>query len=291
MRVLRPGSRNKWKRNVSTRSKPLWRTCARAQASYGGIFDYDAKSTRLIEVNRELEDPNVWNDSKHAQSLGKEKKVLEGVVHVLGGIENDVRDTQDLFDMAREEGDEDTRYGRALKLRTETSKASVKKFEAYSNYANADGHVRNMFVFAGAGRTARWSGSGVQLQNMMRPTKQFEKAEAQERLARQIQRMSPGMFEFIHPDPMDALGSGVRGLIQAPPGYRFVSADFNAIENRVVGWIAGEERILNVFLDDRDPYVDFATFMFGNAVRFWGSANPGFFKGTAIEREAGALLA
>ncbi len=36
--------RSTWKRNVSTRSKPLWPTCAVARASYGGIFDYDAQS-------------------------------------------------------------------------------------------------------------------------------------------------------------------------------------------------------------------------------------------------------
>ncbi|WP_110332474.1 peptide chain release factor 2 [Paraburkholderia caballeronis] len=73
-----------------------------------GYLDYDAKATRLVEVNRELEDPNVWNDSKHAQALGKEKKLLEGVVDVLSSIDSDLRDTQDLFDMAREENDDDT---------------------------------------------------------------------------------------------------------------------------------------------------------------------------------------
>ena len=164
---------------------------------------------------------------------------------------------------AKEDGDGGTRYGKALKLRTEVSKASVKKYEAYSNYACDDGVVRNMHVFGGAGRTLRWSGSGVQLQNMLRPVEIFEKPAAQEQLAHNIQRMSPDVFEYIYDEPMDALGSGCRGMIQAPAGHLFVSADFNAIENRVVGWVAGEERILQVFLDDRDPYVDFATYMFG----------------------------
>ena len=36
---------------------------------------------------------------------------------------------------------------------------------------------------------------------------------------------------------------------------------------------------------------DFRDFVFANPVRFWGEANPAFFKGTAVEREAGALLA
>jgi predicted TIM-barrel fold metal-dependent hydrolase len=36
---------------------------------------------------------------------------------------------------------------------------------------------------------------------------------------------------------------------------------------------------------------DFRDFMFVNPVRFWGEANPNFFKGTRVEREAAALLA
>ena len=36
---------------------------------------------------------------------------------------------------------------------------------------------------------------------------------------------------------------------------------------------------------------DFRDFVFGNAVRLWGSADPEFFKGTAIEQQAAACLA
>ena len=50
---------------------------------YGGIFDYDDKAHRLHVVNAELEDPNVWDNPQHAQDLGREKKSLENVVHVL----------------------------------------------------------------------------------------------------------------------------------------------------------------------------------------------------------------
>ena len=75
---------------------------------YGGIFDYDAKSARLAEVSEILEDPNIWNDAKRAQELGREKKSLEGVVLALGTIHQNLTDTKDLFDMAREENDDDT---------------------------------------------------------------------------------------------------------------------------------------------------------------------------------------
>ena len=64
---------------------------------FGGIFDYDVKVNRLDEVNGLLEDPDVWNNPKRAQDLGKEKKALEGVVQVLGKLTDDLNGTDELF--------------------------------------------------------------------------------------------------------------------------------------------------------------------------------------------------
>ena len=55
-----------------------------------------------------MEDPTVWNDPKRAQDLGKEKKALESVVFTLTKADADLRDTSDLFAMAREEQDDET---------------------------------------------------------------------------------------------------------------------------------------------------------------------------------------
>jgi len=74
----------------------------------GGIFDWDAKSERLHVVNAELESADVWNDPKHAQELGREKKALEDVVLTLEHIDSGLREAQELFELAREEGDSDT---------------------------------------------------------------------------------------------------------------------------------------------------------------------------------------
>jgi len=76
--------------------------------NFGGIFDFDKKSEKLEQVNQEMEDPSIWNDPKKAQEMGKEKKALEGVVLVLEKAKADLLDARDLFDMAREEGDDDT---------------------------------------------------------------------------------------------------------------------------------------------------------------------------------------
>jgi peptide chain release factor 2 len=75
-------------------------------AAFGGIFDYENKAQRLEEVNGLLEDPNIWNDAEKAQKLGKEKRVLELIVLNLQQLESDINDSQELFEMAREEMDE-----------------------------------------------------------------------------------------------------------------------------------------------------------------------------------------
>jgi DNA polymerase len=166
---------------------------------------------------------------------------------------------------AQDDGDGDTKYAKALSLRADIAKASVKKYRAFDAYLTDDDLLRNMFQFNGAGRTARWSGAGPQMHNLARPASQFEDADAQEQLERFIRRLRREEFEWFFGDPMTALSSGVRGVVQAPDGYVLYDADLNAIENSVLGWMADEQRILDVFRQNRDPYIDFATYMFGES--------------------------
>jgi peptide chain release factor 2 len=63
---------------------------------------------KLEEVIRASEDPVIWNDAERAQTLGREKKSLEGVVVTLRDITQELADTRELFDLARGEDDEDT---------------------------------------------------------------------------------------------------------------------------------------------------------------------------------------
>lgn len=79
-----------------------------ARPPCGGIFDYDAKAQRLQVVNAELESPDVWNDPKHAQDLGREKKSLDIVVGTLTEIEAGVSDARELFELAASDDDDAT---------------------------------------------------------------------------------------------------------------------------------------------------------------------------------------
>ena len=74
----------------------------------GGIFDYDAKRERLTEVQRELEQPDVWDNPQRAQDLGRERSRLEEEVEGIDNISGGVDDAYDLLVLADEEGDLDT---------------------------------------------------------------------------------------------------------------------------------------------------------------------------------------
>jgi peptide chain release factor 2 len=74
----------------------------------GGIFDYAGKKDRLEEVNRELENPDIWSDPATAQALGRERSVLEGIVMTLEKVDNSLDENADLLEMAAEENDRET---------------------------------------------------------------------------------------------------------------------------------------------------------------------------------------
>jgi peptide chain release factor 2 len=75
------------------------------QQSFGGIFDFDTKQKRLDKISQLEEDPEIWRDSKRAQELGREKKILENIVLTLETIRQQLQDSIDLFQLAKEEND------------------------------------------------------------------------------------------------------------------------------------------------------------------------------------------
>jgi peptide chain release factor 2 len=79
-----------------------------APPNCGGIFDFEAKQKRLVEVTRLAEDPAVWGDNKRAQELGRERKSLESLVGTFDRLSNGLRDAKELFEIAKSERDEAT---------------------------------------------------------------------------------------------------------------------------------------------------------------------------------------
>jgi len=99
-----------------------------------------------------MEDPGIWKDAERAQTLGKEKKSLEAVVGTLQGVSNTLADARELFDLAKEEGDEDTLL--AVETDLAAVAAKVADLEFRRMFANpADPNNCFIDIQAGAGGT------------------------------------------------------------------------------------------------------------------------------------------
>lgn len=168
-------------------------------------------------------------------------------------------------------------YRRVLHLRSEVSRTSTKKFDAVATHVDEDENLRNCFQFSGAGRTWRWAGRVFQPQNLAKPTKELEgltwgdtpgghkyvTGGTQIQAAELLSKLTAEGIDTLFERPMDAISGAVRTVIQAPPGYVFIDADLAAIENVVLGWLANDNKILRVFRNGLDPYIDFATYLYG----------------------------
>ena len=157
----------------------------------------------------------------------------------------------------------------AMKMRQNHARTSVKKYDAMLQRIGDDNLFRHAFQFAGASRTNRWAGRGVQVHNLTRTPKYLEPEEGvyDARLEDVTNIIRDGDYEFLRmyvEEPLDALAGTVRSAI-APHGEdeEMVVCDLSSIENVSLGFLARCERILNVFREGRDPYKDFGSTWIG----------------------------
>src|SRR3546814_16318181 len=65
------------------------------------------KRERLEEVERELENPDVWNDPERAQTLGRERSLLDKTVNGIRELTEGLGGAGELLYLAEAEDDED----------------------------------------------------------------------------------------------------------------------------------------------------------------------------------------
>jgi len=147
-----------------------------------------------------------------------------------------------------------------LKVRQTLGKASTSKYLAMQNLAGADHRARGVFSYHGA-QTGRWAGRGFQPQNLPRPA--FDDADNCVKL---FDQRDPELLEMLYGDPMVALSSTLRSMIVPAQGKRLLVVDFNAIEARVLAWLAGEQAPLDVFASGQCIYCHAATSIYGRTI-------------------------
>ena len=146
----------------------------------------------------------------------------------------------------------------ALALRLQTSKSSIKKYEAMEKCKLSDQRIRGMFQFYGASRTGRFASKFVQLQNLRQ--NHLSDLEGAREL---VKNGDIEALNILYDDIPDVLSQLIRTAFIPKKDHKFIVADFSAIEARVLAWYAGETWVLDAFKNGEDIYCATASKMYG----------------------------
>lgn len=146
------------------------------------------------------------------------------------------------------------RINKALEYRSQCSKTSTEKYKAMLRCAGSDHRARGLTMFYGAGRTGRWAGRLIQMQNLPRNyMKDLDDAR---------ECVMHDCLDMMYDNPADVLSQLIRTAFIPKPGCKFIVSDFSAIEARVIAWFAEEQWRLDVFNTHGKIYEASAEMMF-----------------------------
>jgi hypothetical protein len=83
-------------------------------------------------------------------------------------------------------------------------------------------------------------------------------------------KMNPQNLERVppKPDPEKPYAGTLRKALLAPPGKELAVADSNAIEARVLAWLAGHTTLVEAFAQQRKVYEEFASAVYGRKIDY-----------------------
>lgn len=228
---------------------------------------------RGIGVDMQLVENAIRIDAETKQSLLSQMQNQTGlenpnsVSQMKGWLSDNGIETESLDKKAVKSllPDADDHIAEVLECRQQLAKSSVSKYRAMENMVCADGRARGCFMFYGASRSGRWAGRGIQLQNL--PQNHLPDLDEARNLVRD------GNFdalELLYDNIPQVLSELIRTSFVPKPGYKYIVADFSAIEARVLSFLAGEQWRIDVFAEGKDIYCSSASKMFGVPVEKHG---------------------
>ena len=144
-----------------------------------------------------------------------------------------------------------------LECRQQLAKSSVSKYTAMANMVCEDGRARGCFQFYGANRSGRWAGRGIQLQNLPQ-NHMSDLAEARSL----VRDGNFDALDILYDNVPGVLSELIRTALVPKDGYKYIVADFSAIEARVLSFLANEKWRIDVFREGKDIYCASASQMF-----------------------------
>ena len=218
----------------------------------GNAIDMDERSRSVLTAKLKdltgLDNPN---------SVMQMKEYL-----AMRGVKTDSLGKKQVSELIEEVPDD---LKEVLRLRLKTSKSSVKKYQAMQTAACRDSRARGMFQFYGANRSGRWAGRIIQLQNL--PQNHMPDLEEARAL---VKAGDYEAIDMLYDSVPDVLSQLVRTAFIPKPGFRFIVADFSAIEARVLAWLAQAKWRMDAFARGDDIYCASASQMFGVPVEKHG---------------------
>ena len=216
-------------------------------------------ASKAVEADREIKEA-LYTQMKHWTGVENPQSVTQ----LLGWLQEHGAQLPSLAkaDVSSALEEADGSVADVLAARLEIAKSSVKKYEKMLDCVCPDGRTHGLLQFMGAGRTGRWAGRLVQVQNLPRQT--FGDLEEAAALVKAGQADMLGVLWGSAPNVLSEL---IRAAFVAAPGSRFLVADFSAIEARVIAWLAGEQWVLDLFKNGGDIYCETGTRMFGQEVK------------------------
>jgi peptide chain release factor 2 len=118
----------------------------------GGVFDWNIACDRLEELNACVEDPSLWNDPVQAQKILRERNRLEASISSVLRLEQDLKDSLDLNELAEMENDSammEEAFHALIAMETEAIQRETEALLA----GEADGNDTYLEIHAGAGGT------------------------------------------------------------------------------------------------------------------------------------------
>lgn len=134
-----------------------------------------------------------------------------------------------------------------LKIRRDLGRSSVAKYKKLIDQCFNNRVYDNLRYYAAS--TGRYGGMSFQAHNLPRT-----KVDDIEGTLEKFYDTS-----ILQEDVMYASMALIRSVIQAPEGKKLSISDYKSIENRMISWVAGEDRIIKLFYKGFDEYKDFAT--------------------------------
>lgn len=179
------------------------------------------------------------------------------------GVAIDSVSKSDILDALNSETALPKNVREALNIRREAAKSSTAKLAAMRDRACRVTHrVRDSFQYHGA-TTGRWAHRGVQPGNLPRPRPDIK----QDHIEDILKNLGDRDYIDINYGPvMSAMADCVRGMITAGPKKHLIAVDFSAVEARVLAWLAGEEKVLDIFRTHGKIYEHAAAGIYGKPI-------------------------